>query len=199
VSADGESKPRPPNDARQSGTPERPLGHRDVLVNVARSISAVVAFVGMLLGVVFVLWPSLTPEGPPATKRAALEKLTLDPNVTFGQYLDRIEQSRAPYEPEQLVRRGALVEFKFTITGYRDKRLPLRWQLIDAKSGDQLDQSHDIIIVPTATTDEGTWDVWIPHPKRRSRRLFIELQLYDRAIGVPVPIGRLRTPVFATT
>jgi hypothetical protein len=178
--------------------PRRYLHRRWALVDSARSIAAVVAFVGMLLGIVFVLWPSLKPEGRPEKRSATLTKLTLDPMVTFGQYLDRIEQSRAPYEPDQLALRGALIEFRFSITGYRDKRLPLRWQLIDAESGDQIDHSRDIIIVPTATTDEGTWDVWVPHPKHRRRRLFVEIQLYDRLSGGPVPIGRLRTRVFAS-
>jgi hypothetical protein len=45
-----------------------------------------------------------------------LEKPTLDRMVTFGQYLDRIELSRAPFERSRLARRGALVEFDFVIT-----------------------------------------------------------------------------------
>jgi hypothetical protein len=132
---------------------------RDRLLGGSRSISAVVAFVGMLLGIIFVLWPSLTPHGPPATKSATLQKLTLDRNVTFGQYLDRIEHSQTPFEPNTLARRGALVEFEFIITGYRAKRLPLRWQLIDAETGDQIDCSRDILIAPSATTERGTWNV----------------------------------------
>jgi hypothetical protein len=171
---------------------------RDRLLGGSRSISAVVAFVGMLLGIIFVLWPSLTPHGPPATKSATLQKLTLDRNVTFGQYLDRIEHSQTPFEPNTLARRGALVEFEFIITGYRDKRLPLRWQLIDAETGDQIDRSRDILIAPSATTERGTWNVWVPNPKRRSRRLFVQLQLYDERAGGR-PIGRLRTPLFTST
>lgn len=167
-----------------------------MLLGGVRSIAAAVAFVGTLLGVVFVLWPSLKPESPSQTESVTLEKPTLDRKVTFGQYLDRIELSRAPYERDKLARRGVLVEFDFVITGYRDKELPVRWQLIDAESGDQLDQSRDVALIPEVTNQQGTWHVWVPTPRGRSRRLFVQIQLYDRPGGVP--LGRLRTRSFAS-
>jgi hypothetical protein len=197
VTGDAESQTGTPSVPRQSDTAGRP-SQRERLLGSARAISAVVAFIGMLLGVIFVLWPSLIPPSPPATKSATLQELTLDQNVTFGQYLDRIEQSRAPYEPNTLARRGALVEFEFVITGYRDKRLALRWQLINAETRDQIDRSRDILIAPSATTERGTWNVWVPNPKRRSRRLYVQLQLYDDRAGGS-PIARLRTPRFTST
>jgi hypothetical protein len=181
---------------RRAGRDEPPR-RRDALLGGARSVATIVAFVGTLLGVVFLLWPSLKPEGPTQTESVTLDRPTLDRNVTFGQYLDRIEESRAPYRPDTLARRGVLVEFDFVITGYRDKQLPIRWQLIDAQSGDQLDQSRDISLVPRVTNEHGTWHVWAATPKHRARRLFVQIQLYDRRGGVP--LGRLRTRVFASS
>jgi len=122
-------------------------------------IGLAVAVVGGLLA----LWPSIKPQGVPATKAARLTHLSLDRDITFGQYLDRKELSRKPYTASVLGRRGAYVAFDFRVEGYRGKRLPLRWQLIDARTGDQLDQSRDVSITPDATTDQGSWDVWVPY------------------------------------
>jgi hypothetical protein len=152
-------------------------------------IAVAIAVVGALVA----LWPSIKPQDAPATKAARLSHLALDRDITFGQYLDRKALSRKPYQPRTLARRGAYVAFDFRITGYSGKRLPLRWQLVDARTGDQLAQSRDIGITPAATTDQGSWDVWVPLP-RGHRRFYVQIQLYDDA-GL-VPIGRLRTERF---
>lgn len=163
--------------------------HRDVFLAGARSISAVVAFAATLLGIVFVLWPRLQPEGPPETRRATLDNFMLDRNVTFGQSLDRGDLSRAPYEHDQLVRPGVLVRFDVIITGYRGKRLPLHWQLIDEDSGEKLADSRDLSIKPGASTDQNTLPIWVPRPKGRERSLVVEVTLYDPR-GVPIARGR---------
>jgi hypothetical protein len=147
-----------------------------------------------VVGGLFALWPLIKPHGAPATKAARLSNLTLDRDITFGQYLDRKELSRKPYSASLLARRGAYVAFDFRVEGYRGKRLPLRWQLMDARTGDQLDQSRDVSITPGAMTDQGSWDVWVPLP-RGHLRFYVQVQLYDNA-GL-VPIGRLRTERFA--
>jgi hypothetical protein len=143
-----------------------------------------------VIGIFFMLWPSLRPDDTPATKAARLSNPTLDRNISFGQYLDRKKLSRKPYQPEQLARRGAYLLFDFRVQGYEGKRLPLRWQLVDARTGDQVDQSSDISIRPDADTDQASWDFWVPFPHGH-RRLYVQLQLYDE--DGTVPIGRLRT------
>jgi hypothetical protein len=181
---------------------ERPQRRRPGarLIGIGLAIAVVAGLVA--------LWPSIRPQDPPskparlsstkpqdppATKAARLSKLTLDRDITFGQYLDRKQISRKPYRAAVLARRGAYVAFDFRVEGYKGKRLPLRWQLMDARTSDQLDQSRDIAIKPDATTDQGTWDVWVPLP-RGDRRFYVEVQLYDDK-GL-VPIGRLRTKRF---
>jgi hypothetical protein len=143
-----------------------------------------------VIGIFFMLWPSLRPDDTPATKAARLSNPTLDRNISFGQYLDRKKLSRKPYQAPQLARRGAYLLFDFRVQGYKGKRLPLRWQLVDARTGDQVDQSSDISIRPDADTDQASWDFWVPFP-RGHRRLYVQLQLYDE--DGTVPIGRLRT------
>jgi hypothetical protein len=163
------------------------------LPRVARATAAIVGFVATTIGIVFGLWPSLRPD-PPATNRGAkLSDAQVEAGMTFGQYLDRIEQSRKPYGETDLARRGAFVEFDFSVRGYKDKFLPLRWQLVEARSGTQLDQSRDLRLKPQVSTDAGSWSVWVPMP-RRTRRMYVQIQLYNPA-GT-VPIGRVRTTEF---
>jgi len=176
--------------------PERGRSRNELLRSlprVARWTTGVVGFAATLLGVVFVLFPALQPEPPAPTKGAKLSDPTRE-RLSWGQYLDRKDLDRAPYDAPALRRRGIFVEFDYAIEGYKNKALPLRWQLIDASRGDQLGKSRDTLIVPEASTDKGSWDVWVPLPRRRVQRLFVQLQLYnDRG---DVPIGRVRTPPF---
>ena len=58
----------------------------------------------------------------------------------------------------------------------------------------QLDHSSDLRITPDVNTDAGSWNVWIPLP-RRARRMHVQIQLYND-MG-RVPIGRIRTPDFS--
>jgi hypothetical protein len=115
--------------------------------------------------------------------------------MTFGAYLDRIGQSRRPYDRTELAQRGAYVEFDFTVRGYKDERLPLGWQLLDARLGAQLGQSRALRVTPRADRDAGSWNVWIPL-LRHTRRMYAQIALYNAG---GVPIGRVRSPVFRGT
>jgi hypothetical protein len=166
---------------------------RSLPVRIARWTSAVVGFVATTLGVVFVLFPALKPDEPAPAKGAALSNPSPE-LLTWGQYLDRQDLDRAPYDAKALRRRGIFVEFDYTIEGYKDQALPLRWQLIDARGGDQLGKSRDTLITPEAPKDGGSLAVWVPLPARRVARLYVQLQLYERT--GKVSIGRVRTARF---
>jgi hypothetical protein len=153
------------------------------------------AAIAVVLGGSLLLLPALRSDGTPPTRAATLSKPTLDRDVSFGQYLDRKELSRGSYRPAELGRLGVLVSFDFRIQGYRGDRLPLRWQLLDTGTGDQVAQSRDVAIVPEADDDRGTWDVWVPVPPDAGRRFFVQVQLYNDQGDVP--IARLRTRTFA--
>jgi hypothetical protein len=164
-------------------------------VQIAKAIGAIGAFAATMSGLVFGLWPTLKPAEPPATKGAILSNVTVD-HVTFGQYLDRGGYSRSQYRPVELERRGALVGFDFNIKGYLHKDLPLWWQLIDARTGEQIDESQDLVITPTAAEDQNTLPVWVRVPRDANRRFFVEIQLLnDRA----VPLAHIRTKRFSGT
>jgi hypothetical protein len=161
---------------------------------VIRSVVGAVGFAATVIGLIFVLWPPLKPDPPPADRGATLSNAQVEPGMTFGEYLDRIPLSRRPYGPAELAQRGAYVEFDFSVRGYKGKRLPLRSQLIDAHRGVQLSQSAALRVTPRADKDAGNWFVWIPIP-HPARRMYVQIQLYNDA-GT-VPIGRVRSPVFS--
>jgi len=165
-------------------------------IQIAKAVAAVVTFAATLTGLIFGLWPTLEPAAPPAAKGAALTNATID-LVSFRQYLDRTMQSRSPFGAAQLERPGALVGFDFNIKGYLGKDLPLRWQLIDASTHEQVHQSQDLFMTPTANEDQNSWSVWIPLPSRAGHRFFVEIQLLDE--GTAAPLGRIRTDRFSTT
>jgi hypothetical protein len=157
---------------------------------IAKAISAAVAFSATATGLVFGLWPALRPEMPPATKGATLSHTTVD-HITFGQYLDRTATSRSGYRRAQLDRQGVLVSFDVDVKGYRTKRLPLQWQLIDARTGDRIARWTDHFLTPEANEDQGRWPIWVAVPRGHTRRFFIEVELLDDR-GL-VPLGHIRT------
>jgi hypothetical protein len=159
---------------------------------VVRGVVGAVGFTATLVGLIFVLWPSLKPEPPPADRGATLSNAQVEPGMTFGEYLDRIGQSRRPYNRPELAQHGAYVEFDFVVRGYNHKPLPLGWQLLDARSGVQLSAERALRVTPRADRDAGSWNVWIPL-KRAARRMYAQIALYNSA---GVPIGRVRSPVF---
>jgi hypothetical protein len=119
------------------------------------------------------------PEAPSSTRRVALSGLKLEPDVTRGAYLRRIHQPAGGLAAAVLNERGALVSFDFVVEGFKDRRLPLVWQLIDARGGDVLDENRDIWLKPDATKDSGNWPIWVPLRRARHRRAYIQVQLYE--------------------
>lgn len=179
-------------------TPMREAGPDKVLrslpVRVARWTSAIVGFVATLLGVVFVLFPGAKPDGPPVTMRAALSQPTAEV-LTYGQYLDRVDLRRSPYDASALRRRGVFIELDWSAEGYKDKALPLRWQLIDARRGEQLGRSRDISVTPEAPHDAATGRLWAPLPRGRTRDLAVQVELYDETGRWPIAQSRGRVVV----
>jgi hypothetical protein len=180
---------------RRRRAPRRKPNPFKALPGVARAIVGAVGFAATVIGLVFVLWPSLKPEPPPADQGATLSNAQVEPGMTFGAYLDRIGQSRGSLDRATLAQRGAFVEFDFAVRGYKDKHLPLGWQLLDARSGAQLGADRKLRVTPHADRDSGAWNVWIPL-QHKARRMYAQIALYNLS---GVPIGRVRSPVFRAT
>jgi hypothetical protein len=171
-------------------------GARPRPVQIAKAIAAVVTFAATMTGLIFGLWPTLKPTEPPATKGATLSNPTVD-HISFGQYLDREAQPRSSFRSAQLEHRGALVGFDLNVKGYTDEKLPLKWQLFDARTGDQVGRWGDRFYIPRAGDDHNSLSIWVPVAHGRDRRFFVEIQLLDNRGAVP--LGRLRTKRFSGT
>lgn len=182
-----------PERVRSDRGPSFPRRVRLQPVRIGRAVGAAVSFAATLVGLMFVLWPALKPDEPPATKGGSISDATLD-RVSFGQYLDRIARSRSGYRRAQLERRGALVGVDLKVRGYRDKRLPLQWRIVDARTGDQIQQSRDLVYIPAASEDQNSWSIWVPLPRGLDRRFFVEVELLDDRGAAP--LGRARTHTF---
>jgi hypothetical protein len=163
---------------------------------IAKAVSAAVAFAATMTGLIFGLWPALKPAGAPTIKGATLNKVKIE-RMNFGQYLDRIPLSRSGYRQARLHRNGVRVSFNLDIKGYRTKHLPLQWQLIDARTGDRVAHSRDLFLTPEATEDQGAWRIWLSVPRGHERRFFVEVELLvDRQVA---PLDQVRTRRFAGT
>jgi hypothetical protein len=198
LEAVGEEHPDHPSAAERSPRSRRQPPTRRTLTAVVLGFVALLAVVaGMLLlrgGGDGHEGSSQKPEASSPTRRVTLSGLKLERPVTFGAYLKRIHQSPGGLAAAELNRRGALVSFDFVTEGYKDRSLPVEWQLIDARSGDVLDENRDVSIKPEVTKDSGNWPVWVPLWKAQHRRVFIQVALYEPR-GV-IALKTLRTRTF---
>jgi hypothetical protein len=160
---------------------------------IVTQVGAVASAVGAVLGIVFVLLPGLKPEPPPAAKSAALTKIALERDVSYSQYLQRVNLPPGDTDEARLARRGVFVQFNVEIVGYKGKELPLRWSLYDAQTGEQVRASESVTLEAEATSDSASWHFWSPLPRGRGPFYFL-LQLFDE--GGVVPIDRAQTDLF---
>jgi hypothetical protein len=87
-----------------------------------------------------------------------------------------------------------LLELELTVKGYRKQALPLKWELIDADTGEQVGESQSTIFRPEVDDDTGVWPVWIPLPTPGNYRVRVVLARR----GHVVPLASLETPPFVS-
>ncbi|HWN22023.1 MAG TPA: hypothetical protein VNP93_08625 [Gaiellaceae bacterium] len=167
----------------------------------AKALGGLATLVSSVLAVVFLLLPNLKPEPTPGEGSATFAEPTLEQPVTFGQYLDRIELPKDVYSPEDLARPGVLAGFGLTIKGYKDRRLPLRWFVLDTVTHDLVDgQSKRHTFEPDRNTSPLTWSVWIPRPVGAGPfKAVFEIYPPGTQPGQPgsAPLDRTETETFA--
>jgi hypothetical protein len=173
------------------------------------SASALVAVVGAVLGLLFVLWPELRPDEPPPAMGAELGEAKLEPNVTLGDFVARRGDAlrrQAPetreFTPEQLARAGAILTFQAVIEGYEGERCTVRWSTFDAGTGRRLAGPANLVdqdgwptkyITPTAGRDQVDAEIWLPLP-REPGPFFARVELLDPG---EVRLASLDSPAFA--
>jgi hypothetical protein len=129
----------------------------------------IIGLVSGIVGLVFLFKPDLKPSGEAAKQAATLSQLRMKPNASFREYLARVDLPATPYTKAQLARRGALLQFRVAITGFEGERLTLKWELFEAATGDQINESKATTITPTTETNEANWPFWVPLPKRTGK------------------------------
>lgn len=163
--------------------------------SVLTHVATVVGVLSGVVGLVFLLRPDLAPEPPARERSATLALLDVQPQLTRRQYLQRVDLSPAGsgLTPAQLDERGAFVEYRYNLVGYKGKRLPVKHELFDAATADEVSEAEEFSIEPLAAEDTGEWHAFVPVPRRG--RFFVRLQLSEPN-GI-VPLDRRRTQTFS--
>jgi hypothetical protein len=175
----------PPNE------PAEPSGLSSVRTTF-KVFAAVVGLATSVTALVFTFAPDLRPSGDPPAQSANLSELRVKPDASFAQYLARIDQPIAGYDQAQLRRRGALLDFRVRIEGFKGRELLLKWELFDDASGNQVDESKDVQITPTNQTNEATWQFWVPIP-RKNRTYVAVVELLEQKRTHQLKLASLET------
>jgi hypothetical protein len=184
------SKPRRRRPRRKPATTQEPRSRRAFAFT-----ATAVGIVSSVVALVFTFRPDLQPGRSPSEQSATLGNLVADTDAPFGQYLARIDQPSGSYTARQLERRGALLDFRVTVTGFKGKHLRLKWELFADTTGRQINESKAIVITPTNYKDAANWQFWIPLPHRRGP-FFAVVELLEQKRYHTLRLDTLRTRTF---
>jgi hypothetical protein len=167
-------------------------------VAAATGIGVIVGLVSALLTTLFVVLPNLKPS---TTNLVAITNVVVEPNVTFGQYLQHPSTAIAlrargmnlddirRRSKGGLADRGAGVDFQFEVRGYGGATLQTRWTLFDADTGDRLAESEDLDPLPLRfvaqkkEADIGTGEIWVRTFDQGRKSYFVRVEMYDLTAG----------------
>ena len=167
-------------------------------VAAATGIGVIVGLVSALLTTLFVVLPNLKPS---TTNLVSISNVVVEPNVTFGQYLQHPSTAMALRARGMslddirrrgkggLADRGAGVDFQFEVRGYGGATLLTRWTLFDADTGERLAESEQLDPLPLTfvaqkkEADIGTWEVWVRTFDQGRKSYFVRIEMYDVGAG----------------
>ena len=188
----------------ETDAPGAPPKKRSPLAYVGQA-SAVVALIASIVGLLFVFKPGWRPEPPPDVGTLKIVDSTVRQPVTFGRYLERVRLPPLDVTKAFRQRRGLLIEFDYEAEGFRGKRLPIQWELVDAKTNDRVvvDGEDDaggndaVAITPSTNHEAAKWFVWVPAPAA-DRRYYVTVTIYQPRKGeVDVPLADFDTAEFS--
>jgi hypothetical protein len=172
-----------------------PEKKRSAMVYVGQA-SAVVALVGTVVGLVFVFKPGWQPTPPPDVGTLEILDSSVRQPVTFGRYLERVRLPALDLTKAYRQRRGLLIEFDYEASGFRGKRLPIQWELVDAKTNDRVAGDDAVAIEPSTNHESAKWFVWLAAPKP-GKRYYVTVSIYQPRKGdVDVPLADFDTAEF---
>ena len=150
-------------DAAPAESPQEEGAVTRSIWNVLGRVSLVLGVVGALVGLLFTLFPDLRPLGRPEKTTAALADLSVEPGLTFRQYLQRVDQDPGGLDAATLARRGAFLEFDIVTTGLREDPLALKVELVDS-TGDEVGQEQSTTVKPKSNEDSIAWHAFLRYP-----------------------------------
>ena len=184
------------------------LKRRNPLAYVGQA-AAVVGLVGGVVGLLFIFQPGWKPQPPPDVGTLKIVDSSVRQPVTFGRYLERVRLPPLGVTKEFRERRGLLIEFDYEAAGFRGQRLPIQWELVDAKTndrvvvdaaaGDDSGGNDAVAITPSTNNEAAKWFVWLPAPEA-ARTYYVTVTIYQPRKGdVDVPLADFDTPEFVGT
>jgi hypothetical protein len=189
------AKPTPDSEPRRKGVRRltaRPQSRRDWFGLVGK----MTALVGLVTGVVtllFLFFPGLKPVHVDVGTAAITDVQVRQP-VTLHRYLQETQSEEGSMSPAFLKQPGVLVSFHYQLDGFGGQKIPLRWELNNARTNDLVAQDKAISIKPTTNSEGRDWYVWVPQPKRRGK-YYITVTLYQPEKQV-VPLKHFDTKPF---
>ena len=138
---------------------------------------------------------------PSTTNFVAITNVVVEPNVTFGQYLQHPSTAMAVRAQGMslddirsrskggLADRGAGVDFQFDVRGYGGATLQTRWTLFDADTGERVAESEQLDPLPLRfvaqkkEADIGTWEFWVRTFDRGRKSYFVRIEMNDLTAG----------------
>jgi hypothetical protein len=151
-------------------------------LNYLPQVATLVTMTATIIGLVFVFRPGCSPQD---VGKATVSDIRVVQPVTFSRYLQRLKLQPGTLSRQLLRRSGVLIEFHYEITGFRGKKLPLRWELNDAATNALVDQDQAVTITPSTNAEGRKWFVWVPAPKTR-RRYYVTVTIYQPDGAVPL-------------
>ena len=202
--ADAAPAPEEPTGPRKRNPIAYFLQKRNPLVYVGQA-AGVVALIASVVGLLFVFKPGWKPEPPPDVGTLKIVDSSVRQPVTFGRYLERVHLPPMGITKAFRQRRGLLIEFDYEAAGFRGKRLPIQWELVDAKTNDRVGVDSDeggngaVAIKPSTNMEAAKWFVWVPAPKA-GRQYYVTVTIYQPRKGdVDVPLADFDTAEFSGT
>ena len=173
------AKPSPKHKPRRKGARRltaRPQTRRDWFGLVGK----VTALVGLVTGVatlLFLFFPGLKPVHVDVGTAAITDVQVRQP-VTLRRYLQEMEIGEGSMSRTSLNRPGVLVSFHYQLEGFSGRKIPLRWELNNARTNDLVDEDQAVSIIPSTNSEGRDWYVWVPQPKPQGR-YYITVTLYQ--------------------
>jgi hypothetical protein len=179
-----------------------------------KRLTAAIALAGTLVGLLAAAtslfdWfgGKVDPPAPPPPAEIDARVLRVDlrsPSQRLVDYLRETNQSTAGLSKFQGAEPGYVFNVRVRLRGNQNNRLPLRWSIIDASTGQPL---RDPLYTQTATVFEPggpsharTWPIWVPFPPRKGKFLLRatlideKRQPLDEAESEPFLVARAPAP-----